>query len=86
MPKKTFKIKHNGFKTYSTFQEVEYIEWTNSQGTIINQYLIKAVVMSNGKTLNHFRVFKANEYGIFNILVSQYHTTLTEARKRCKAK
>ena len=86
MPKKTIKIKHNGFKTYSTFQEVEYIEWSNSQGTIIKQYSIEAVVMSNGKTLNHFRVFKANEYGIFNILVSQYHSTLTSARKLCKAK
>lgn len=86
MPKKTFKKKHNGFKSYSTFQKIEYVEWTNKQGTITNQYYIEAIVMSDNKTLNNFRVFKCNEYGIFNILISQYEKTLTEARKRCKAK
>ena len=86
MPKKTFKKKHYGFHTYSTFQKIEYVEWTNKQGNIINQYYIEAIVMSDNKTLNNFRVFKANEYGIFNILISQYEKTLTNARKRCKAK
>lgn len=88
MAKKTFKIPHNGFKTYSTFQDIEYIEYSDRQGTIINRYMIQAVVMSDNKTLRNYRVMKACPLGFFTQEVRKclFKDTLTEARKACKAK
>ena len=88
MAKKTFKLQHRGFKTYSTFQDIEYIEFSNRDGTITNRYMIQAVVMSDNKTLRNYRVMKACPLGFFTQAVAKnlFKDTLTEARRVCKAK
>lgn len=88
MAKKTFKLKHNGFKTYSTFQDIEYIEITDRNGTVTHQYLIQGVVMSDNKTVKCYRVLRACPMGYFTRFVAKHLTkdTLTEARKLCTSR